>query len=663
VNSQKETFQGRIQVLLPVPLDNSFDYTTEQPLCLGDFVQVPFGKKKLWGVVWSQQAVFESNVKTVIAKSTLPPLSDLMRQYIEWVADYIVAPRGAVLKMVMNLPAVFNEPKRARKKFQFSNNFSYRSPDLSEDQERVVVEIKQYINAQPYSVSLIDGVTGSGKTEVYFEIIAEKLSDGGQVLILLPEISLGPQWFQRFKERFGVEPAQWHSDLTPAQRRETWLAIQRGEAQVVVGARSALFLPYANLKMIVVDEEHEQAFKQEEGVIYHARDMAIARAHMEQIPILLASATPSLETIDNCERHRYKRFYLPERFGDACFPSITTVDMRTEGTRGNHNWLSSTLSEAIKQTVERSEQVLLFLNRRGYAPLTLCRKCGARVTCPHCTAWLVEHKKPPRMECHHCGHTANILKSCDACSAEEDFVACGPGVERLEEEIKKRFPNLRCLIMASDRVTTSKMLNEAIAKIQQHEVDIVIGTQMMAKGHHFPKLTLVGVIDADLGLAGGDLRASEKTFQLLHQVSGRAGRAEYKGSVVIQTYQPEHPVMQALLEHDRDKFIAFEQESRKLFHMPPYGRLVAVVFSGTDGLLVERTARSFVLKAPLHDQFEILGPARAPLAVIRGRHRWRILIKGPKELSVQKLLKFWLKGFDCPASIKLSIDVDPYSFL
>ena len=519
-----------------------------------------------------------------------------------------------------------------------------------------------HVASDGYSVTLLDGVTGSGKTEVYFEAIAAALRDGRQVIVLLPEIALTADWLDRFQRRFGTPPVVWHSDLPMSERRRNWRAVLRGEAKLVVGARSALMLPFRDLGLIVIDEEHDPSFKQDEGVVYNARDMAVVRAHIGDFPIVLASATPSLETVDNVWRGKYRRLSLPERFAGASLPAIRTIDMRAE-TMDRQNWLSSTLAAAVENTLASGEQAMLFLNRRGYAPLTLCRACGHRLDCPQCTAWLVEHRLHDRLQCHHCGYSAPLPKTCPSCGAEDRFAACGPGVERLAEEVREKFPDARFEIMSSDTVHKPADAQALVRRMHDREIDVLIGTQIMAKGFHFPLLTLVGVIDADLGLAGGDLRAAERTYQLLHQVSGRAGRADRPGTVMLQTFQPEHPVMQALVGGDRDRFVETEADARRQHNMPPYGRLAAVIVSGRDEDNVDQTATALGRSAPRLDGVSVLGPAPAPIAVVRGRHRRRLLMRARKDVNVQELLRRWVFAHKPTGGVRIAIDIDPYSFL
>jgi primosomal protein N' (replication factor Y) len=537
-----------------------------------------------------------------------------------------------------------------------------RGPLLSPPQAEAAAALVAAVDGNAFGVHALGGVTGAGKTEVYFEAIAAALGHRRQVLVLLPEIALSAQWLERFAARFGVPPAQWHSDLTGVERRVAWRAVARGEARVVVGARSALFLPFPELGLVVVDEEHDAAYKQEDGVIYQARDMAVVRAQLTGIPIVLVSATPSLETVHNVESGRYKALHLPDRHGGAQLPRVAAIDLRLDRPP-RQCWLAPTLRQAIGEVLTAEEQVLLFLNRRGYAPLTLCRACGHRMQCPQCTAWLVEHRLAGRLQCHHCGLQVPFPDTCPNCKAEGALAACGPGVERLAEEVAAVFPGARVALMTSDTMTGPLAAAELVRRIEARDTDLLIGTQMVAKGHHFPMLTLVGVVDADLGLHGGDMRAAERTYQLLHQVAGRAGRAERQGRVYLQTYDPTHPVIQALLSGDRDEFLRSEAADRRRAGMPPFGRLAALILSAPDAETADGSARAFARVAPRMDGVAVLGPAPAPLAILRGRHRRRFLMKCRREVAPQPLLRAWLGKVKLPAKVRLQVDVDPYSFL
>jgi primosomal protein N' (replication factor Y) len=540
-------------------------------------------------------------------------------------------------------------------------NFS--RPDLTASQREAADSLRAAVAAGGYGVTVLDGVTGSGKTQVYFEAVGEVVRRRQQALVLVPEIALTSQFLDRFRARFGARPAEWHSQLSPRLRARTWSAVASGEVSVIIGARSALFLPYADLGLIVVDEEHDPAYKQEDGTRYHARDMAVVRARGAAVPIILVSATPSVETEVNVRRGRYARLHLPQRFGGAHLPAIEPIDLRVEGPpRGR--FIAPRLAEAVRTSIERGAQALLFLNRRGYAPLTLCRQCGFRLACPNCDAWLVEHRFRRRLVCHHCGFSMPVPARCPGCQAIDSFVAVGPGVERLEQEAGALFPGSRILVLSSDLVESVERLRKELADVAEGRFDIIIGTQLVAKGHHFPKLNLVGVIDADLGLANGDPRAAERTFQLLHQVIGRAGREEDRGTGYLQTHQPDHPVMRALMAADRDAFYASEIELREKTGYPPFGRLASLLVSAGERAAAEGYARRLAAAAPREAEVRILGPAEAPLAVIRGRYRFRLLARSSRGFDLSAFLRVWLAAAPKQkGNVKLEVDVDPQSFL
>jgi len=510
---------------------------------------------------------------------------------------------------------------------------------------------------------LLDGVTGAGKTEVYFDILARQLAArGGQALVLVPEIALTTQWLDRFQQWFGARPVLWHSGLGVAERRRAWRAIVSGTAQVVVGARSALFLPFADLSIIVVDEEHDPAFKQEDGIHYNARDMAVVRAGLSKAPIILASATPSLETTINVEKARYNMAQLTQRHGDAILPRIELIDLREQKLPANE-WLSAPMRQALDDTLKAGDQSLIFLNRRGYAPLTLCRACGEKIECPQCTAWLVEHRFHNQLQCHHCGFAMPKPKHCPACDSEDTLVPCGPGVERLAEEVGALFPGARILQMTSDTLSATHSGQDMVNMIERGGVDIVIGTQLVSKGYHFPNLTFVGVPDADMGLGGGDLRAAERTFQQMTQVSGRAGRGAKAGRVMLQSYMPDHAVMQALASGERGAFLKQEAIVRRRRMLPPYGRLAALIVSGKQEADVMRAAQSLARQAPQMPGVTVLGPAPAPLALLRGRHRVRLLLMAERSVYVPQIMREWLSRVEVNRAIRVSVDIDPYSFL
>ena len=717
----------QVAVLLPVPLFGPLDYLVAdgQELSPGDFVRVPLGERSVTGVVWDSACdpQIYHKCRPVKERLPLPRLPEEQRRFIDWIAGYCLATQGAVLKMAMSVPKALEPAKPPPPRVVAADpqpegitltkaqmrgleaawlpqrpadlasaagiglsvikrmlaagalveiegieapdgpapDPAHPGPTLSSGQRAAADDLRSKIGAG-FSVTLLEGVTGSGKTEVYFEAIAAALAEGRQALVLLPEIALSAQWLERFEKRFGAACTAWHSDVGEPQKRRHWRAVANGSAKVVVGARSALFLPFPDLGLVVVDEEHDGSYKQEEGVCYHARDMAVVRGHLGGLPVILASATPSLETAANVEAGRYGKLHLPSRHGGASLPEVDLIDLRRDPPPRQH-WISPPLQKAVEDCLEKGEQALLFLNRRGYAPLTLCRACGHRLQCPQCTAWLVEHKHGGRLQCHHCGHFARRPEECPHCQAEESFIPCGPGVERVAEEAALLFAGARIAIMASDLLPGPNAAAELVAKMAAREIDLLVGTQIVAKGHHFPLLTVVGVIDADLGLAGGDLRAGERTFQLLSQVAGRAGRAEHPGRVLLQTYQPEAKVMQALAAGDTEGFARMEAEDRRAGGWPPFGRLAALIVSGQDSAMVEKAAQQLARVAPRDPAIELLGPAPAPLALLRGQHRRRLLLKAGKQTNLQAYIRHWLGSLKLPNQIRVQVDIDPYSFL
>ncbi len=664
-------------------------------------------------------------LKPVLSLLDIPPLPALNLAFADWVAGYTLAPRGMVLQMMMSARLVFEaeEPrwgfclgggaparstaarervlsalqdgavwpkKKLMEQAQVSGAVidglaeagtliraelprsrpSVPKPDfataiLTEHQEQAAELLRSSIVKGGFTATLLDGVTGSGKTEVYFEAVAEALRvhGRGQVLILLPEIALTSQFLERFEARFGCRPAEWHSAVPAKQRARIWRGVAEGDVRVVAGARSALFLPFADLGLIIVDEEHDPSFKQDDRVTYQARDMAVLRASLGKIPIILSSATPSVESVVNVQRGRYAHAVLPGRFSGTSLPHVEPVDLKaTPPEKGT--WLSPPVVEAVTGALEKGEQALLFLNRRGYAPLTLCRACGHRFTCPQCTAYLVEHRLRGRLICHHCGFSLPFPKLCPVCHREGLLAASGPGIERVMEEVGNRWPGARACVLSSDLVPTTAALREILARITAGEADIIVGTQLVSKGHNFPKLSFAGIVDGDLSLVSADPRAGERTFQLLHQVTGRAGRFGARGHGLIQTHYPDHPVMQALVTGDRHAFYEAEIAMRQGAGLPPFGRLSAIVVSAKTRPEAESYARSLALAAPEGRLIQVLGPVEAPLAIIRGRHRQRLLVKAAREVDLQAYLRAWLDAAERPrGSVKLHVDVDPYNFL
>ncbi|MCR4281758.1 MAG: primosomal protein N', partial [Bauldia sp.] len=539
----------------------------------------------------------------------------------------------------------------------------YGKPELSAEQEAAAVVLRAAVAAGGYSVTLLDGVTGSGKTEVYFEAVAEAIRHGRQVLILVPEIALTAEFLERFTLRFGARPAEWHSDVAPRGRERVWRGVGDATTQVVVGARSALYLPFANLGLIVVDEEHDLAYKQEEGAVYNARDMAVVRAHLAGFPVVLSSATPSIESRVNADAGRYKRIVLSDRYLAAALPTIGAIDLRKDQPERGR-FLSPPLVAAVAEALAARQQALLFLNRRGYAPLTLCRTCGHRFQCPNCSTWLVEHRFRGVLLCHHCGHFEPRPRACPSCGDTESLTPVGPGIERLQEEVAGRFPEARTIALSSDLVGGVQRIRQELISIAKGEVDIVIGTQLVAKGHNFPLLTLVGVVDADLGLAHGDLRAAERTFQLLSQVTGRAGRSGGASRALLQTWAPDHPVIRAIVSGDREAFYEKEITERRAAQLPPFGRLASLIVSGLERGPTLAYAAAIRRAAPGDPAISVLGPAEAPLAVVRGRHRYRLLVQAPRTTNLQAYLRAWLSAAPRPrADLKVQVDIDPQSFL
>ena len=725
--ARKDQMTAQIaDVLMPLALDTAYSYAVPDAMRLreGDVVQVPLGTRETVGVVWALRQGSGGNLKAITAAVDTPNLAPGLRRLLDWVAWYTLAPKGSALTLGLRLPdgprsevvrvgvrLAGPPPKRitpargrvielaqdglVRTKRELAQGAAVsaavvdglidegtlatvtlppepaaETPDpdhaavaLSEAQREAAAALAATVREGGASVTLLEGVTGSGKTETYFEAVAQALRKGVQTLILMPEIALTGQFLERFAARFGVRPAVWHSGIGARRREKLHAAVAAGDAAVVAGARSALFLPFQRLGLIVVDEEHEAAYKQDEGVSYHARDMAVVRGRIEGCPVVLASATPSLETRVNAERGKYRRLVLPERFGGRRLPQIRAIDLRRDPPKPGR-WLSPTLTYSMEDALDAGEQTLLFLNRRGYAPLTLCRACGHRYECPNCSAWLVEHRFRRALVCHHCGHLERRPEACVSCGAFEALAACGPGVERIAEEVAELFPGRRAVVLSSDFPGGAERLRQELAAIADGRFDIVIGTQLVAKGHNFPQLTLVGVLDADIGLTSGDPRASERTFQLLQQVTGRAGRGDKPGRALVQTYQPDHPVIAALLSGDAARFYEEEARARENAGLPPFGRLASLIVTANERDQAEAHARAMALAADPPGGVTVLGPAEAPLALIRGRYRFRLLVKTEREVDLQGYLRDWLARSSKPrGNVRVSVDVDPQSFL
>jgi len=692
----------------------------------GSVVVAPLGPRQIVGIVWEAERlpateVPEARLRPLIEVLPVPPLRAELRRLLEWTADYYCASLASVARMVLASGGALRGPSttieyrltgglpermtpqrlaaiealegeqatirelagiagvsegvlrglvnqgvfepvevdcdRPYPRAEADSAQPILTPAQAEAADRLVTSVRD----GAFAPFLLDGVTGSGKTETYFEAIAQSLRNSRQTLVLLPEIALTEAFLRRFEERFGAAPVVWHSSLKSTERRRAWRAIASGDAQVVVGARSALFLPYAQLGLIVVDEAHETSFKQDDGVRYNARDVAVMRARFEHIPVVLASATPALESLQMAESGVYEKLLLPSRFGTE-LPTIDTLDLTQEKPERGR-WLAPRLVQALRDRLARGEQSLLFLNRRGYAPLTLCRSCGFRFKCPHCSAWLVEHRLSRRLACHHCGHETTPPANCPECGEPDCLVACGPGVERIAHEVEELMPEARLAIVTSDTLNSPDKAAQFIAEAEAGLIDVIVGTQLVTKGFHFPELTLVGVVDADLGLEGGDLRAAERTYQQIAQVAGRAGRGAKPGEVLIQTRHPDAPVIVALAAGDRDSFYAVETEARRDAGAPPFGRWAALIVSSETEAEAREAANRIGATRPQLADVMILGPAPAPMAMLRGRYRYRLLLNARRSAEVQQVIRDWLGALSFPQGVRVAIDIDPYSFV
>ena len=715
----------KISVLLATNTPKAYNYLMPDDFEseVGTFVKVPFRNRELMGIIWDQslEKIENSKLKEIIEYYPSFKLSDRKLDFINFFSRYNFTSLGGVIKLFIPHPYLIEKNKsierykldkknidkititNARKtvleffenetKFFTSSDLVKKTNvsssvinklieenvlkaveyeeqnntdkvyskkfDLNKHQTKAANNIINSIKNNKFERFLIDGVTGSGKTEVYFEAVEEALKENKQSLILLPEISLTDSLFDRIKVRFGFEPSMWHSNLSKKKRRDIWQDIYHGNSKLIIGARSSLFLPFKNIGLIVVDEEHDHSYKQQEGIIYHARDMAISLASFEKIPVVMVSATPSLESVLNVKEGKYKNLVLPERIGDAILPEIDFIDMRDEEYIKNQ-WISEKLKAEIKKALSRKEQSLIFLNRRGYAPITLCKSCGHRLECPKCDSYLVEHKFNPKLICHQCGFSVKPVNSCSECNSKDSLIACGPGIERITEEVLRTFPEAKIATLSSDNSKdTHKVLND----MREGSIDILIGTQIISKGHHFPLLTCVGVIDADLGMANGDLRAAERTYQLLHQVSGRTGREKKPGKSFLQTYFPAHPVIKSLVEGKKENFHNVELKTRQINNLPPYGRLASIILSDTNSKKLIEFCNRLKKSIPNSEEIIVLGPVPAPMTRVRGRTRYRFLLKANKETNIQKYLEFWISNQKKPSSIRLTVDIDPYYFL
>ncbi len=715
-----------VAVMVGVAVDGPYSYRVPESMTVrrGSIVAVPLGPRLVLGVVWGEpkDMVAHNRLRDIAHVYDVPALSEELLKTVEWVARYTLTAPGQVLRGVLRSPEALDAPKpiiayrrtghepekltpaRLRVLDCLMDDMAWPRPalvgasgvstsvidglercgaiekleipappvvmppdpddspaSLNAEQQKALDQILA-LDVNRFGVALLDGVTGGGKTEVFFEAVADTLRAGRQALVLLPEIALTNTFIDRFTRRFGARPAEWHSDMTPAQRAKVWRGVLDGTVRAVVGARSALFLPFRELGLLVLDEEHDGAYKQSEGFTYHARDMAVVRAHLAEARVVLSSATPSVESRNNANAGRYAHVTLESRFAAAAMPDVTAIDMRVDGPEKGE-WIAPGLAREIFAALDRGEQALLFLNRRGYAPLTLCRSCGHQYQCPDCSSWMVEHRFRGVLMCHHCGFEKRTPKVCDECGDAESLVAVGPGIERVAEEAAVRFPDARRVLVSTD-MGSHAQLRQRFAEIEKGEYDLIIGTQLVSKGHHFEKLSVVGVLDADLGLAHGDPRAAEKTFQILTQVAGRAGRASRHGKAFLQTYHPDHPVMKAMVSGDREAFYAQELLAREAGGMPPFGRLAALIVSANAQQDAMAFSRQLLSAAPMAEGVRLFGPADAPVAMIRGRHRVRLLAQSGKDFDLSGYMRFWLSHAERPrGDIKIQIDIDPMSFM
>jgi primosomal protein N' (replication factor Y) len=721
-----QTRMDIVAVMVGVAVEGPYSYRVPENMVVerGSIVAVPLGPRLILGVVWGapKDSFAHNRLRDIAQVYDVPPLSEELLKLVEWMARYTITAPGQVLRGVLRSPEALDAPKpviayrrtglepekltpaRLRVLEALMDDMAWPKPALVgasgvstsvidgleragaleklemppppvvlppdpeaapsklNPEQQVALDDILALDPHQFGVALLDGVTGGGKTEVFFEAVADTLRAGRQALILLPEIALTNTFIDRFTRRFGTRPAEWHSDMTPVQRAKVWRGVLDGTVRAVVGARSSLFLPFRELGLLVLDEEHDGAYKQSEGFTYHARDMAVVRAQFSQARVVLSSATPSVESRNNANQGRYAHVRLESRFAEAAMPDITAIDMRIDGPEKG-SWIAPSLAREIFGALDRGEQALLFLNRRGYAPLTLCNACGHQYKCPDCSAWMVEHRFRGVLMCHHCGHEVRTPKHCGECGQVDSLVPVGPGIERVAEEAAARFPDARRVLLSTD-MGSHAQLRERFGEVERGEYDLIIGTQLVSKGHHFEKLSVVGVLDADLGLAHGDPRAAEKTFQILTQVAGRAGRASRHGKAFLQTYHPDHPVMKAMVSGDREAFYAQEILAREAGGMPPFGRLAALIVSANDHDNATNFARLLLSTAPMADGVRLFGPADAPVAMIRGRHRVRLLAQSGKDFDLSGYVRFWLSSAEKPkGDLKIQVDIDPMTFM
>ena len=650
----------KIPVLVPNIFDHPFTYESSNlELKIGDYVNVPFGKKTMTGVIWDhfeEKKYKNFQIKKVLKKLDIQSMNENTIKFFNWFSEYNIVPRGMSLKLhLLSGEAIENFKDKDYEEYQTSKKTSRIS--LSDEQSNNLKEILK--NDKKFRVHVLQGTTGSGKTIVYFNSIKKKIEQGYQCLILLPEIGLTGEFKKKFENFFGFPAAIWHSGITKKRKKIIWSGISSNKIKAVIGARSALFLPFNNLGLIVVDEEHDQSYKQNEGVIYNARDMAISRASFENIPINLVTAVPSIETYENIKKQKFSYSRLLKRFKDAKLPNHEMIDLNKFKLYKN-SWISPKTIEKVNVHLSNGDQVLFFLNRRGFSPYVLCKNCLKVFSCPNCSINLVYHKQKKNLLCHYCGHKEALDRKCDK-SGKCEFVFSGPGVERISEEVKKILPKFKSLIFSSDTMNKKSSL-ELLEKIINNEIKILIGTQLISKGFHFPNLNCIVVIDSDLTLQGHDLRAAEKNLQLYHQLSGRAGRTGKPATVYFQTYNLKDNNISNITNTDPFIFLEKELELRKRNKLPPYERFICLILNGKNEKKLEKEAYNLKIHLQKNIQAKILGPVNALIYKIKKNYRVRLLIRSKRMPMVQKTLRKALKDFQFSSGIKLTVDVDPISF-
>ncbi len=649
----------KFPILLPNIFNYPFTYESDIELKIGDFVEVPFGKSKIIGVVWDN---FEQNskksfkVRKIIRKLEIPNLKKKTLQFLNWFSEYNIVPKGMALKLVLLSGKAV---EKLDKKFdsEFNNTIQKNLFELTNEQKKILNEIN--ISNRKFNVHVLQGTTGSGKTIVYFEALKKILEKGFQGLIMLPEIGLTNQFEKKFIEFFSFKPAIWHSGITKKNKEIIWSGIINGEIKVVIGARSSLFLPFKKLGLIIVDEEHDQSYKQDEGVIYNARDMAISRASFENIPVNLITAVPSVETYENIKKKKYNISKLTKRYKNASLPNYEIINLNNIKLE-NHSWISKQIINKVNSHLDKKDQVLFFLNRRGFSPNVLCKKCYNSFTCPNCSINLVYHKNKKNLLCHYCGFKSFLERNCTKVGLC-DFIFSGPGVERISEEVKKNFPSKKIEIFSSDTMN-KKSSKIKLEKIINNEIQILVGTQLISKGFHFPNLNCIVVVDIDLSSQGHDLRSAEKNLQLYHQLSGRAGRTGQSSTVYFQTYNYNTKMISDITDKNPEIFLDKEIEIRKKNNLPPFQRFISLILTGKNEVKLEKEAMKFKLAIENKIYGKVLGPVSAPIFRLKRKYRVRLLIRGSKTLKLQNSLASIISRYKFSSGIKLSVDVDPISF-